>query len=258
LTQRQRAGIVLAMALAGRLRVVPRTFPDGVTLARKLGISRERVEQADGLDDAWQEIVVDEQWLAAVRLAMQDGRVVVSEVRVFPREREPGAGVAGLWSAEVLGPVAVVPRGGLTSRLLRKVPLGEVPAHVVSVLSAWDKVRGPLKALASDTVREGFPGVVLNPRPRPERASGRPDVFYAQLAAAYVRAVTRGSRHPVAELAARRGGVDPAKVRDMLHEARERGLLSEGTQGKAEGHLLPRAKQILRLLPSPKRRRRNR
>jgi len=212
--------------------------------ARKLGVrvDRLRVERGTVLaEDAWLEVSIDDTWLAAVRLVIQDGHVVVAEVRVFPRERAPGAGVAGLWSAEVLGNRASAPRGGITSRLLRKIPIGEYPAHVRSVIGPWHQIEG----MPRESVTVGFPGVVVAERPRPERNTGRPDWFFAQLAADYVDAVASGSRRPVADLARRRR-FPPARIRDMLHEARERGLLSRGERGRRGGYLLPRAMEILR------------
>jgi hypothetical protein len=55
---------------------------------------------------AWLEVEVGEDWRAAARLAVQDGRVVISELRVFPRDRPLRGGVPGLWRGEILGPRA--------------------------------------------------------------------------------------------------------------------------------------------------------
>jgi hypothetical protein len=85
---------------------------------------------------------------------------------------------------------------------------------------------------------------LVAPRPRPRRSTGRDDLPYARLARDYVTA-NRGSRSPVKDLAEARGE-RPARIRDMVHEARERGLLSPANSGVRGGVLLPRAEALLR------------
>jgi hypothetical protein len=104
-----------------------------------------------------------------------------------------------------------------------------------------------------------LPGAdTVAPRPRERRNVGRDDRFYARLAAEYVQRLAAGSVHPVKDLAAKRGET-PGRIRDQLHEARVRGLLSKGEAGKRGGYLLPRARQLLggvQPTPTPRRRRR--
>jgi len=93
----------------------------------------------------------------------------------------------------------------------------------------------------------------------PERRSvGRDDAFYARLAVEYVQRLAAGSARPVKDVAAKRGET-AGRIRDLLHEARVRGLLSKGEAGKRGGYLLPRTRQVLggvQRTPTPRGRKR--
>ncbi len=96
------------------------------------------------VQDPWYEVDFDEHWTAGFRLAIQHGRIVVSELRVFPTEdrREPEmAYEAGKWSAEDLGPDVQVPPGGVTSQVVRRVPFDSLSA--VSEIVEWIKANRP-------------------------------------------------------------------------------------------------------------------
>jgi hypothetical protein len=194
--------------------------------------------------DVWVEVPLNAEWRAAARLVAQDGQMVLAEVRVFPLEPGPRSLLGGHWSAELLGARASVPAGGLTARTLRSVRLGEYQKQFRQIL-AWLRERYGRKLFEQDAIQ----ALGLTPpdeaRPRPARRAGRPDRFYAGLAAQYVAMVERGSRRPVAEIAARRG-LPAARVRDMLHEARERKLLTPGFPGKSAGALMPRAEGLVK------------
>ena len=221
-------------------------------LAETLGVPADRLTMRRGptgavlIGDVWLEVPVAGGWVAASRLTIQAGRLVVAEVRVFPdeetafRREEPG----GRWSAEVLGVNAVVPPGGLTARKLHRVRLGEHPGHLRDIITF---VREKLGAQAFEP-GGSLAALGLSPeveRSRPRREFGRPDRFYAELAREYVRLVERRSRRPNDEIAARRHETVP-KITGWLHEARLRGLLTPGTQGRPGGQLTSRAARVLR------------
>lgn len=85
---------------------------------------------------------------------------------------------------------------------------------------------------------------VTAPRKRRGRP-GRPDIFYARLAASYVEALMAGSRSPTADVA-KNFLYSPEHVRDAIHTARERGLLSRPPgKGRPGGQLTERAKAML-------------
>jgi hypothetical protein len=244
----------------GDLLFHDRIVPDGRALAKLLKIAGDQLPPPDRhrpdevlVKSVWLEMTIGGAWRAAARLGVQEGRLIVAELRVFPRE--PGR-PPGIWSAEILGSKAAVPPGGLTARLLRQVHLSEVPARAQALLASSFRFEAPpgAKIRVEPLAVEGIP---IPQRPRPERRTGRGDAFYAQLAADYVQAIERGSRQPVKELAKQRS-CPRAQIRDMLHEARVRQLLSPGKQGRLGGILTGRATTILRSSQPKRRRRRKR
>ena len=208
---------------------------------------------------AWVEDVITDahggRWAVGAWIVARRGRPVIGEIRVYPatpRARKPGR-----WE----GTPTDVPFRGLERRLLVRVPLGRYAPAIMAWVSQAATMPGGAPAVYVGGANLGWvekilPGAAsLVPRPRPERTVGRSDAFYAALAAAYVQRLAAGSVTPVKDLAAKRG--EPAsRVRDLLHEARLRGLLSKGEAGKRGGYLLPRARQVLGGMPlTPPRRR---
>ena len=221
--------------------------PNGTTLARRLGVPTKRLlirSDAVVAGNVWLEVPIDPHWLAASRLAVQDGHLVVAEVRLFPRETG-GRRVPGRWRGVVLGTRAPVPRGGLTARTLRAVRLGEHLKHTHEVLAWFQRKHGKVLFEAGHSLE----ALGLLPpdqdRPRRARNAGQPDRFYATLATTYVQLVSRGVRHPIRTIARRRH-IGSEKVRDWIREARVRGLLTMGTQGRAGGQLTPLARRVLK------------
>ena len=63
------------------------------------------------VDEAWVEVPLGDEWVAAYALVLQQGYPVIAEVRIFPAEpKRPGA---GQWSGHFLGVNAAVPSGGV-------------------------------------------------------------------------------------------------------------------------------------------------
>ena len=77
---------------------------------------------------------------------------------------------------------------------------------------------------------------------RPGR-KGRPDIFYAGLAKEYVDLLGE-STAPTRDLALKLG-YTTSSIRDFLHQARVRGLLTGSAKGLAGGHLTEKAKGLL-------------
>ena len=221
--------------------------PDGVRLCRQLGVATDRVLTRSGgvvAGQVWLEVPIDSEWLSASRLVVEDGQLVVSEIRIFPRE-SGGHRVPGRWSADVLGTRATVPRGGLTARTVRSVRLSEHATHTRKVLAWLQRTYGDQLFQNGRSLGE----MGLRPpdrvRPRPSRNTGKPDAFYATLAGEYSEMVSRGERQPIRALAEQQD-VRPATLRDWIHEARVRGLLTKGTRGRASGQLTPLAHRVLK------------
>lgn len=190
--------------------------------------------------------------MAAYRLVPgRYGEPVIAELRIFPLERTKGR-PPGRWSGEVLGIAANIPEGGISADVVRNVSVG-VHRQVGREFSRWLK-EAPLsrtaleRALATVKKVETFKAhVVVESPPEPKR--GRPPIrsekFYAKLAREYAERVAEGSPRPTADVARRRKLPTP-KVRDMLHEARRRGLLSPTGQGRPGGELTAKALDILK------------
>lgn len=78
--------------------------------------------------------------------------------------------------------------------------------------------------------------------PRPGR-KGRPDVFYALLAAQYVELLKTTST-PTKDLSELRN-YSASSTRDFLNQARTRGLLTRSAKGRAGGELTEKARELL-------------
>ena len=90
--------------------------------AKPVCIGVPYVERVDAYN-IWAMIDIDRRWRAGYRLVLQDGRPVVGEVRVFPRER---IGDPTRWEADKVGLAANVPNGGVRAATLKRVPLRDI------------------------------------------------------------------------------------------------------------------------------------
>jgi hypothetical protein len=127
-------------------------------------------------------------------------------------------------------------QGVITARLLKNIRIGELLAPAREELAEF--ARDPLWEEAASLWD------FLHKQPRPGRA-GHPDKLYASVASMYAYALDQGSHHPVVDVAERMR-LSRARVRDLLHEARRRGLLTSPPQGHAGGELTARADEILK------------
>ena len=180
-------------------------------------------------------------WMVSYRVVPQDGQLVVAEIRI-----EPGAYTEDELEGRTKPPV---PPGGLVAREVRgAIRTGE------ALDAARDKLRrlydhaerpAPPNAAFEFTLPEGFAFTreVVDAPPRVGR-SGRPDSFYAQYAAAYVDAIANGSKSPVKDVAVQLNE-QPEYVRDVLHNARRRGLLTRPPKGRSGGQLTDKARAVL-------------
>ena len=131
------------------------------------------------------------------------------------------------------------PDPGVTTRMLRRIPLDELR------LAAWKHVRktiavGPGAWSRTNVYFRGWARDVETV-PRPGRA-GRADLAYAQAASAYVKALV--GKTPTKTLAADMA-LSESQVRNVLHEARRRDLLTAAPRGRAGGELTEKARRVL-------------
>lgn len=222
-----------------------------------------------------------EDWVALYRFEAQDGYPTLAELRVLPtpdfeadlsdRVAEAGglpegveldqlqAATSSAWRRLIDGELepGAAPPGGLTSRGLRTFSLVQAHqearqlANIGGGKMTWkrreDAPRGSGIA-GGDWDDLGYePEAVREPR-RPGRR-GREDWYYADFAARYVQADKRGSSRPVADVAeemSRNGETyTAAYVRDVIHQARRRGFLTDAPAGRAGGTLTDKAHAAL-------------
>jgi hypothetical protein len=203
--------------------------------------------------EAWVEASIGEDWIAAYRLVPKNGVPVIGELRVFPAEpHRPGP---GRWSGEWLGVGASASSGGLTARLLRRVPTTPHVRLVADLLRKWREEMGGDRALRR--LWGDAPSLPDDARPQPHptptgtaRATGkrgrkgRPKEEVARIAAAYSSAIAIGSRRPVRDVV-QKLRLDSSQVRDVIYRARKLGFLTRTTSGIPAGILTPAGEGLL-------------
>jgi hypothetical protein len=199
----------------------------------------------DAHREIWVEQPVERGWIGAYRLIAKAGRLVVAEVRLLP---DTGEG-SGRWSEEASDVVSE----GVPARALRAlsptIPQKRFARFLRQIEKDYPRIAKQLL---------GGHGIHLRSqiaRRRPGRG-GRPDSYYLIWAQAYVERLAAGSRRPIKDLAERppraiKGyvstgdRVSEATVRDIIHECRERGLLTPAPKGRPGGELTAKAMRML-------------
>jgi hypothetical protein len=192
--------------------------------------------------ETWVSIPLTAEWCAFYRLVPQNGQPIVAEVRVFPLEKIKSV-LPGEWSAQVLGGRATVPDGGITATLLRKLRVGsDFLCDREALKQFHEHTRGELHDFIFD--KRGFD--VPSDENQKSRAGRKPfpDIFYARIARHYAQAWESRSAKPIVHIA-RRLRMSEKKVRSLVHEARQRKLLTPAMHGRPGGQLTPKAHVIL-------------
>jgi hypothetical protein len=189
---------------------------------------------------AWWHGPINDDWAVAFRLVLQEGQPVVGEVRVFPNELgDPDHdNYAGQWSAEVEGSHAQVPVRGVTSAVLKQVKLSALES--LPDVIGWVRTQQPahIDNLARHELTPEMRGRM---RRGPK---GPSDKQLAGLARAYVDLVSGDCANPN-EVLAKRRKVKPQRIRDLIHAARNRGILSPATRGRRGGYLTEWGQSLL-------------
>jgi hypothetical protein len=174
------------------------------------------------VNEIWFEERLGSEWVVALRLVLQQERVVVGECRVFP-SAPPRERCSGRWIAEVLGTDAPVPAGGLRSRMLRRVTLTGFLHRLHELVEMGPEVwPWPLAATTSTT-----PGAKRGRKAVYSRA------FYAKAAVIYEAAYHRGLR-PTRDVS-RLLHLSQGQARGVVERARKMGLLEQTERGVASG-----------------------
>jgi len=192
---------------------------------------------------------IDDTWEVVYTLGADDGQPVVREMQIRPQRGKP------------------LPAGGLSTRAVRQIKLGEHLAIIRTRLAQGlsqgrsfadrtTEVPGVYRVSesAADFLRDAAERVGVTSVQGGKRLGrpSQPDTYYATMALAYVDALKQGSRRPVADVA-KAENYSPSHVRDALKTARERGLLTRPKgRGRADGKLTEKAIGLLRAPDSTK------
>jgi hypothetical protein len=191
-------------------------------------------------------------WLALYRIELQEGQLVVAEIRIVPWPRV-AVELKGLREGAPV--ITAIPDGGISARALRRLQIGQALKLGREWLEGHFKVdalraRDPRWFRVTTPASHGITAEMLEAPRRPGRR-GRGDLFYAEIVALYVEAVEAGSPHPVQEVRRRleeerNQPYTEASVRALIHQGRQRGLLTRSPRGVAGGQLTPKAHDVLR------------
>lgn len=196
------------------------------------------------LESFWLEIP-DDEWTVAYRLLAKGSNIEVAEMRIYPTDHPGGYTVdPGEWSVEP----ETVPAGGLTARQLRTVRVGKHKQEAGLVLK---KLRERMGADAFDAwmAQYSIPGDLIGSLRRRRKPSPDADLRRAEIAAQYVDLVQQGVRNPRVRLA-KQWPLSPDTIRDELHEARRRDILTDAPRkGIAGGQLTEKGRKLLGIEP---------
>lgn len=149
-------------------------------------------------------------WTAVATFRRRNGEFIMTELAVRADDPEASKGV--------------------TARLLRQVSTTDLESAAAAASAEVDEIRKPDRRLP----------------PAPWfRGLARDDLYFAEWAERWVKAVGAGSRSPNVDLA-RDHDMRPEQIRDLIHAARSRKLLtSGGGRGKVSGQLTEKAVRLL-------------
>jgi hypothetical protein len=192
-------------------------------------------------------------WRIESVYALPGDELVLTELHITCAKPDPGSGQT-MQSVMMMSPMAS-PTPTITARFLRTVrldaerdlaqrlavehgvPLGEPRASVEEL--------NRLVAIAIPVFEE-----MRHAEPAHPGRKGRPDAYLAIIAAVYTSALSKKSANPVKETADDLD-LSPEYVRDALHRARVRELLTRAPKGRAGGTLTEKGRHALLSVVSP-------
>jgi hypothetical protein len=195
----------------------------------------EVVDRAPGpFGSTWVEVDAGE-WTIAYRVVEVGQTREIAELRIFPTA---GRTTPGEWTSDP----ATVPARGLTATVLRQVQLRE-HRFLIEHDGSLSITPPAYDGIADDLV-------VLQLLDRPAmRARWGHDIYYAALARLYAKLVEGGERNPNKRIGSLVGR-PPTQIRDALHQARVRGMLTPPPQPRVPGGTLtPKTRKALERLP---------
>lgn len=183
--------------------------------------------------DVWAEKELGEGWIGACRFAVQEGKPVLAELRIFPDVWASGSRPPGSWAGEYLGAEAEgVPPGGLTSATVRSMTLSSA---YMEALKAVSRLQERIPAMFGPRAILGR--ITRTAAESPRRLSDR---TLARVAKTFVDAGCSVVG------AAKTLRLKPTQARGRIMLARRRGLLtSSGKSGVRGASLTAAARTIL-------------
>jgi hypothetical protein len=188
----------------------------------------------------------DPDWDAYYRFVDEGGEPTLAEVRILPRTRTRAAERELHRALKRDGGGERVPVSPLTVEALRSVSPTDARHYLRVAAGPGEPGAGTLglagAAHPRDLRRRGKRGAsrVFATGMRPD-----PDVHLAAFAQLYVDLIRRGSRSPVADIAAANPRWDRTYVRDQIFLAREKGFLTPERYGSVHGELTLKARRVL-------------
>jgi hypothetical protein len=199
-------------------------------------------------------VTLGDGWAVAVKLRSDPSqRILVEELRILPAGNFAGGKAPrsnadrAFWMsdegdeflAREAPPEHPIPGNGVTTGVLRKIPFAEIIQSLS--LGLADNVEAfSLEPDAEDWAERQVP---LERRKR--GGSDRGDLFYAEVAAAFVNLLRTGERRPISVIAERHQ-FSPNTIKSWIAQARARGLLESRGKGQPGGNLTERARTILK------------
>jgi hypothetical protein len=175
-------------------------------------------------------------------LLTANGEPLLAEVRLIPDEQHDDAERdIGEWSGTLEG-LKTATTARLTARLLREVRLGDLLSALQTKLSEpkWQREFSHPDLAVIPDIASRF----ADAEPRPGR-KGRPDDHYLAIAVRYAQLHAHHVKNPIQQIAQEQD-LDESQVRDRIHQARARDLLTPGRRGTAGGVLTAKANELLR------------
>lgn len=240
----------------------------------------------EGIVEVEHDVPGSQGWVVCASFIVQDGEMLLGALKVVPgtvaerQERllqrwldrskwygdhpeDPDERAAFL--ARMAAPLdaddltaAGVPAGGVTSTVLRRLPLSRLAALARETAASHLADAELIQTSAQASIGSRFK---VDPLPHvpalkafvdaPARTgrAGTDDSYYAVWAWRYANRVGSGSKRPLAELAEAHD-IKREVLRDLIHQARSRELLTSSGRGRAGGALTTKAKELLEYVES--------
>lgn len=181
-------------------------------------------------------VLPEETWTTAYRLIIRNREFEIAEVRIYPTDPPDFPYAAdGEWMVDR----DTVPRGGITSDLIRQAHLSKVRPHLREVLV---RLRDEISPEEFDKVLgdRDLPTDIIARLRRKRDDSTKAERRQLEVAISYAREVRNGNSRP-REAVRRDLHLSSSRVGNILRVCREKGFLTESPHGRAGGTLTERA-----------------